>query len=285
MILRMRKLIPMLLLVVFSLPSFGWSQLGHAVIGDLAAQQLTPAARREVSRLLAGETEPTLGGIASWADGLRDDDSERARATAAWHFINASDGKCSFTMRTDCKDGHCIIAAVLEQQRILRERSYPPAARRDALKFLVHLIGDLHQPLHASNRPDAGGNEFQISLRTAIAPPPYARSSYRDGVMGTNLHMVWDYYILASAGLSRQEYVTRLNPSGREHPAKGAIATARSWAIESCKEIESRSLYPVTHVLDDAYLASKRKVAERRVRVAAARLAAVLNSALDDAPK
>ena len=97
-----------------------------------------------------------------------------------------------------------MIGAIETQRAILADPKQPREARRDALKFLVHLVGDVHQPMHASNHDDLGGNEFQISLRTDIAPEKYARNKYVDGVMGTNLHSVWDYYVLAERRLDLQ---------------------------------------------------------------------------------
>src|SRR5690606_38497041 len=105
----------------------------------------------------------------------------------------------------------CVTGALDRQLAILADRKQPLAARRDALKFVVHLVGDEHQPMHAGNRTDSGGNRFQVSLRTPLEPEAYARKSYVDGVMATNLHSVWDYYLLASRGLGLQEYAGTLD--------------------------------------------------------------------------
>ena len=261
-------------------PAFGWSQLGHNLIGDLAELELTPATREQVRELLAGESEPTLGGIASWADSLRYSDPARFRATSGWHYINAQGGGCAFDLARDCPDGNCIVAAILAQERVLSDLAQPRAARRDALKFVVHLMGDLHQPLHAGSREDSGGNRFQVSLRTSIEPEDYARASYRDGVMGTNLHALWDYYVLAAAGLDRRQYFAHLNSRMDMRPARPNRATPMSWARESCALVESQQLYPPTHTMDHTYLDARRRFAEGRITTAAARLAAVLNAAL-----
>ena len=97
----------------------------------------------------------------------------------------------------------------------MRDPAQPFEVRRDALKFIVHFMGDVHQPLHSSNRPDKGANDFQVSLRTDIPPEEYARERYKDGIMGTNLHAVWDYYVLASAKLPLDEYANKLAASSR----------------------------------------------------------------------
>ena len=155
-------------------------------------------------------------------------------------------------------------------------------ARRQALKFVVHFVGDVHQPMHAGDRPDAGGNGFQVSLATPIEPEAYARKNYVDGVMGTNLHSVWDYYILASLGMKRNDYFDRLDafpwPPFPAPSAYDVMPTA--WAGESCRLIEARSLYPPQHKMDHAYLDAMRPLAEQRLRQAAWRLAQLLNQTL-----
>jgi len=269
-----------ILLASVPLPSFAWAQFGHRLVGELAASRLTARARAEVARLLAREPEPTLGGVADWADELRDTDPQRFKATAAWHYIESKDGSCAFAPPRDCPDGNCVVTAIDAQRRILADPRQSDAARRDALKFIVHLVADAHQPMHADNHRDAGGNQFAISLRTDLVPESLARGNYTNGVMNTNLHAVWDYYILASARLGLREYAARLQP---KLPVLRAaqIGTPLSWASESCALIDARHLYPVKHSMDHAYLTAMRPLAERRIETAAVRLAAVLNQALD----
>jgi hypothetical protein len=263
-------------------PAVAWTQLGHQLVGDLAASRLTPQASAQVARLLAGESDPTLGGVASWADGLRDSDPRRFKDTSGWHYIDSKDGTCAFVLPRDCPDGNCVIAAIEAQRKVLADRRQPQAARRDALKFLVHFIGDLHQPLHAGNHADSGGNQFQVSLRTDLQPQAYARKSYVNGVMGTNLHAVWDYYILASARLTVRQYTARLQ-SRLPRPSTRDAGTPLAWARESCELIDALKLYPRKHAMDHAYLAMMRPVAERRIELAAVRLAALLNETLGGA--
>lgn len=269
-----------LLLLTLCLPAFGWGRLGHALVGALAQEHLSPAARAEVDHLLAGEPDPTLAGVASWADDLRDADPPRFKATSKWHYINAKGGGCGFDEARDCPGGDCVVSAIRTQLAILGDRGQPLEARRDALKFVVHLVGDVHQPMHAGDRTDAGGNGYQISLRTDLAPEAYARNKYADGVMGTNLHSVWDYYVLGEAGLPLQAYADRL--ATRPWPPQPASpdSTPMGWAKESCRLIEARHLYPDGHKLDRAYGDAMRPLAEQRVEQAAWRLATLLNRTL-----
>jgi hypothetical protein len=289
-----RPLAVVLVLALALLPTHAgaWSALGHRLIAELAQRHLTPQARRQVQRLLQGEPEPTLAGVASWADTLRDQDPDRGKKTSRWHYVNFTPGGCDYQPEHDCPNGDCVIAQIQAQRVILADRTRTPAERRDALKFLVHLVGDVHQPLHAGNRKDKGGNDFQISLRTGLAPEAYARDRYVDGVMGTNLHAVWDYYILGSTDLGRtglaargtqaNRYADRLGT--RPWPPKGTPAGGNpaAWAEESCQLVDSHQLYPPGHRMDEVYLDAQRALAEERVRQAAYRLAALLNATLTD---
>lgn len=262
--------------------SWAWGALGHRMVGELAERHLDPKAKAEVARLLAGEPDPTLAGVANWADDLRSTDPERFKATSRWHYINAQGGGCGFDEARDCPDGNCVVSAIERQRAILGDRSQPLAARRDALKFIVHFVGDAHQPMHAGDRDDAGGNRFQVSLRTPIEPEAYARKDYVDGVMGTNLHSIWDYYLLRSRGLDLAGYSDRLDalpwPSYPAPSAQDVMPMA--WAKESCRLIEARGLYPATHTMDHGYLDAQRPLAEQRIRQAAWRLAQLLNQTL-----
>ncbi|WP_415254147.1 S1/P1 nuclease [Thermomonas sp.] len=283
---RIRLLIVALLLGIAT-TAYAWSRLGHSLVGELAQRHLDPTARAEVARLLAGEPDPTLAGVASWADDLRNTDPERFKQTSRWHYVNAKGGGCDFDMARDCPDGNCVVGAIQKQRAILGDRSQPLDARRDALKFIVHFVGDAHQPMHAGNRTDSGGNGYQISLRTPIEPEAYARDKYVDGVMGTNLHAVWDYYVLADEGLGLNAYANRLDklpwppfPTPSEHDVMPL-----AWAKESCRLIDARGIYPPAdnHKMDSAYLDAMRPLAEQRVRQAAWRLAQLLNQTIGEA--
>ena len=269
----------LLALLAAASPAFAWSALGHRLVGDLAARQLQPSAQAEVARLLAGESDPTLAGVAVWADDLRASSPADYQRTSRWHYINTPEGTCAADMARDCPDGECVVGAIEAQQRLLADPAQPPATRRDALKFLVHFVGDVHQPMHANHRPDQGGNRFDVQLRTPLQPEAYARSRYVDGVMATNLHSIWDYYVLAGAGLDLPAYAQRLDLGA--WPSTRALASGPlAWAGESCRLIDARGLYPADPAMDHAYLDAMRPLAEQRVRQAAWRLAALLNSTL-----
>src|SRR4051794_21572713 len=268
---------PILLLLLLASPAaLAWSALGHRLVGDLAARHLQPSTQREIRALLTGEPEPRLAGIADWADGLRDSDPAHFRATARWHYINLGPD-CDYVPARDCVGGQCLVGAIAKQQAILADRGQPLQRRRDALAFLVHLIADAHQPLHAGGRDDKGGNRYQVSLRTDLPPPPFARNQYSDGVMGTNLHAVWDYYLLATPRLTARAYADRL-ASLPWPPKNDASLDPALWVGESCRL--ANRIYPTTHVMDRTYLDHQRPLAELRIRQAADRLARLLDATL-----
>ncbi len=268
-----------LVLVIASPGAMAWGALGHRLVGDLAERHLQPSTERAVRDLLAGEPEPTLAGVANWADSLRANDPVRFRQTSRWHYVNLPENSCRYDMARDCADRQCVVEALKTQRTILADRSQPREARRDALKFLVHLVGDVHQPLHAGNHDDKGGNKYQVSLRTAIEPEAYARNRYSNGVMGTNLHAVWDYYILAGANLTEARYADNLAGIPWPSPATAAGDPA-AWASESCGVVDAHGLYPAIHIMDRSYLDAQRPLAEQQIRLAGYRLVRLLDDAL-----
>ncbi|MBC7989939.1 MAG: S1/P1 nuclease [Luteimonas sp.] len=283
----MPRLLLAVVLLLLAPAASAWSALGHRLVGALAERHLSPSAEVQVHALLAGEPDPTLAGVAYWADALRDNEPERFKQTSRWHYVNYPKDQCDYVAVRDCPDGNCVIGAIERQRAILADPKQPREARRDALKFLVHLVGDVHQPMHASNQDDLGGNKFQISLRTDIAPEKYARNKYVDGVMGTNLHSVWDYYVLAERRLDLKQYTEALDALPWPPPidSGGTSTPPEAWAAESCRLIGSRQLYPQEHKMDRRYPDAMRPLAEQRVRQAAYRLSTLLNETLGSTPR
>lgn len=254
-------------------PAAAWGPPAHRVVAALAEAQLRPAVRAEVARLLATEPSPHLADIANWADEEREAGSAIGRASRPWHYVNFGAGGCEYVPARDCPDGNCVVAAINRQFLRLADRRRGDAERLEALKFLVHLIGDVHQPLHASPVPDRGGQDFQIAWHGK----------------GRNLHTVWDGLIVDRAmqrqGLDEAGYERRLQSLGSLPPdlTRHSDRPAVDWAQESCHVVLEGGIYPATHVLGDDYLDAHREQAELRLRQAGARLADMLNFALDPA--
>lgn len=269
----LRRLVPCLAAMLFAVApaAMAWGPLGHDIVADLAAQQLTPAARATVQRLLATDHARTLADVANWADELRHDPGRKDlwKRTRRLHYINFRSDHCDYVPPRDCRDGECVVAAIERYAAVLGDRSRPDAERVEALKFLVHFVADVHQPLHAGYRDDLGGNRYQVQLNGE----------------GTNLHRVWDSGMLDTRHLDAEAYAQRLADEGPVTlpPAQPPLdAPAAQWAEESCRIDRDDGVYPRGHRIGAAYVAAELPVAERRLREAGARLATLLNRLLAD---
>lgn len=242
-------------------PAFAWGPRGHRIVAGLAAAQLTPQAAAEVHSLLALRGVQHLSDVANWADNLRDLDPALYRRTRRLHFVNFHSSDCDYDPPRDCRKGECAVAAIDKYSAILANRAATPQARAEALAFVVHFVGDIHQPLHADYRHDAGGNDFQVRW------PEHGHER------GTNLHRVWDSLMLGTPGLTAEEYAHKLE---REHTPIATGGTPAEWAEESCRIDRDDGVYPSSHFLGQAYVERELPVAEQRLRQAGARLAALL---------
>jgi hypothetical protein len=239
-------------------PAPAWGPLGHRIVARLAEARLTPEARAEEKALLAVRGERYLDQIANWADDLRDIDPALYRRTAKLHYVNFGSGDCIYEPPRDCRDGECVVAGIARYSGILADRSDSPEQRAQALAFVVHFVADVHQPLHAGYRHDAGGNDFQVRWHGE----------------GTNLHRIWDSAMLDDAHLSTAAYTRKLQA---ERAPVAAGGTPAEWAEESCRIDRDGGVYPASHSIEERYMRRERPIAERRLRQAGARLAALLN--------
>ena len=227
-----------------------WGVEGHQVIATLAEQQLTAAARQEVARLLALEPGETLASVSTWAD------EHRNPQTAAWHYVNFPRGDCHYVAARDCPDGSCVVEALNRQIEVLGS-SASDEVRLKALKYVVHFVGDVHQPLHAGYKDDRGGNSYQLQAF----------------MRGSNLHAVWDTGMIKYLGENTETLARRL----ATRPVKlSPDWTAASVAQESCQIVAKPGFYPERLVTPD-YIANYTPVMEGRLVEAGARLAQVLN--------
>lgn len=238
--------------------ALAWGPRGHRIVAELAEAQLTPQVRATMQKLLVLRGARHLDEIAVWADDLRDSDPALFRQTKRLHFVNFHARDCLYDPPRDCRDGECAVAAIERYSAILANRANPPAQRAEALAFVVHFVGDIHQPLHADYRHDAGGNDYQVRWRGH----------------GTSLHRVWDSLMLDSTQLTADQWTDRLEAQRTPISAGG---TPAQWAEESCRIDRDDGVYPASRRIDAAYVDRELPIAERRLRQAGARLAALLN--------
>jgi len=227
-----------------------WGTQGHQAVAAMAWELLQPATRAEVQRLLALEPGETLESLSTWAD------EHRNPATGPWHYVNFPRGNCQYDPQRDCPDGNCVVAAI-ERERAIWASNANDKTRLKALKYLIHLVADIHQPLHAGYRDDRGGNQFQI----------------RAFMRGSNLHAVWDSGLLRELDLDNEALVAVLHKIPVP-PAKLHVAMAEA-AQESCRLVARPGFYPSGRI-GASYLKEFSPAMRERLAQAARRLAWVL---------
>lgn len=265
---RPRRLASLLVLLFFPALALAWGDLGHRLVGALAEDALRPATRERALALLAADPIDAGGhfaDVANWADAVRGARDPRYPEGWRWHWTRFADASCRYDALRQCPGGQCIVGAITRFRTRLADASLTPPQRAEALRFLVHFLGDVHQPLHAGYRQDRNG--FDVSLTWQGKP--------------WSLHGVWDYALLASRGLDEPAYARAL--AAQPLPAAGPLDAAH-WAESSCRATRDGGVYPPGHALERRWVNARRALAERRVRLAAARLAAVVEAALGDPP-
>jgi hypothetical protein len=263
-----------------------WGPQGHRTIGAIADRLLTREARAAVAQLLADDLDKfgnpsgrtTLEGVSVWADEIKGTPASRP----GWHYDNIP--VCGTEPRARyCHDGQCSSGQLERLSGVLADRAATPRERNEALKWVVHLVGDIHQPLHAADNADRGGNDVRVAL---VGVRTRGRES---------LHRAWDGELVRLA----------LNTAGGQRPPQdlGALAlearrlaadagqgTPESWASES-NALARGVAYDFPGfvcgrapqgivILDAAYLQKARGVVRQRLLLAGARLADLLNRVL-----
>jgi len=267
----LKKLLIITLLLVSSLPLLAWGPKGHAVVGDVATSRLTPQARENL-RLLLGDA--TLASIASWADEVRKQHDE----ATDWHFVDIPTNAAGFSQERDCfrpQDKHkdsdidhhnCVVDRIEIFSRILGDATRSKAERLEALKWVVHFVGDLHQPLHAIDEA-RGGNDIKLP----------AFGSPQCGDYPCNLHWAWDSLLIEHTGLSEQQYVARVEALIRAQNLDAQpIGTAVDWANES-HAIARKLVQPPPAAIDEAYFQANIATIDRGLALGGLRLAHLLN--------
>src|ERR1700731_4481412 len=161
----MKAILALLLLLVLGLPAraLAWGSEGHRIVAEIAEQYLEPATARQVRELLAIENATTLAQVSTWADEIR----PQRRETARWHFVDIPihpppGTPAAYDPGRDCPGNDCVVAAIERFAAVLRDKTAAPRERLEALKLVVHFVGDAHQPLHCADNNDRGGNAIHV---------------------------------------------------------------------------------------------------------------------------
>ncbi len=273
-----------------------WGQEGHAVTARIAEHYLTATARAKLGALLASDTDtltaPDFASRAAWADSYRNSHRE----TSLWHYVDVEidspdpAGACfgfpSLSPGQAASAGparDCVVNKIVEFEAELRDPATPAPERLMALKFLIHFIGDVHQPLHGADHDDRGGNCVAVLTSPDAAP--------------SNLHAYWDSAVVSRLGRSPDAVAASLiakitprdvatwTPRGRITRgavlewAAGSLAVAKSSAYD-LPERPNCAAHAAPELLTAAYQAKAEAAASVSLEQAGVRLAAALNEAL-----
>lgn len=206
---KLLKLVVVCLLLVPA-EAYAWGRTGHRVVGSIAQQHLSKKARKAVQRILGGES---LALASTWMDDIKSD--PRHDHLRDWHWVTIPDGGTYATAEKN-PNGDAV-EAIGRMIGALKSDTLTAEEQAFCLKVLVHLIGDLHQPLHVGKGDDKGGNDFQV----------------RWFKQGSNLHRVWDSGMIDECQLSFSELARSLDRATKEQIAQWSQGNAATWAEEN----------------------------------------------------
>ena len=256
--------------------AFAWGGDGHQLVCLIAEDRLTPAAKKAIHEILGNDVNISDAEIASWADQIR----RQRQNTAPWHYVDipvyvsttAPTTAPTFDEVRDGQHGNNVIDKIADFEKVLKDPKTSKDDRAEALKFLVHFVGDIEQPLHCADRNgDKGGNKRLVFF--------LARQR------ATNLHSVWDSAILlAHKGTVRNAvYADKLNVAiTKEQAVEWAKGTPTDWANES-HQVAVDSVYKNVPAggpppkLDQKYVDAAGAVIDQQLQRGGVRLATVLN--------
>ena len=260
------------LCVLHSGTAFAWGNLGHRITGLVADEQLSAAARREVKSLLGDET---LADAAIFMDTHRDELRDHWPDSARWHYDNRE----ACDARPYCRDGNCATKQIEHFLHTLGDKRVARSQRALALRLVIHMLGDIHQPLHMADNHDRGGNDVWVRMYSG-AERRRLHEMYDTELVRDNINHQRDYrYALSLIAQHR----------GQLHEWQQGDVT--SWANESY-QLGVRLVYGVlpgfacgqelssTITLPTEYARHAHELVENQLIKAGVRIAAVLNSAL-----
>lgn len=244
-----------------------WGVTGHRAIGEIAQKHLSPEAKQAVSSLLDGKT---LADVSTWADEVRNEPAYQH--TASWHYLNLPMGLSypEFEKRMqDAARQENVYTALLKAEHELAGKGGTRESKVEALKFIVHFVGDLHQPMHISRAEDKGGNTIQLNYEG----------------QGTNLHALWDSKLIDHQGLTYQQMADKYDVATTAEIQKWQRDPLILWIWESYK-VSSRLYMEVDSLsgrgIGEAYYQAHISIIQQRIEEAGIRLAGLLNGILDD---
>lgn len=233
---------------------FGWGQTGHRAIGQVATEHLSKKARKNIEKLMGSES---LAIASIWMDEVRSDSTYDH--THDWHWVTIPDGM-HYTDTEKNPDGD-VVEAIGRMKNILLDDSATDSAKVVALRFLVHMVGDMHQPLHVGNGEDRGGNSVKVKW--------FYQSS--------NLHRVWDSEIIDSKQLSYTELAMAVNHPTNDQIEEWSKGSVEDWAHEAMTYRPQVYNTGDTEKMGYLYMYQNWDLVQLQIEKAGVRLAVMLN--------
>ncbi|GGB43739.1 endonuclease [Sphingomonas metalli] len=247
-----------------SSPAMAWGKTGHRITGAIADHYLSSRARTEINHILGTES---LAEASNWPDFMRSSTDPFWQKTASpYHYVTVPKGK-TYSEVGAPSEGDAV-TALRRFSATLRNPKAPRADKQLALRFIVHIVGDLQQPLHTGNGVDHGGNEVPVTLFG----------------LKTNLHSVWDSGLIDQEQLSYSEWTQYLLAKIKPQQVVGwSSPNSLVWIAEST--ILRDAIYPSTPNLSYAYTFQNHAIIEQQLEKGGLRIAAYLNRLFVARPK
>ncbi|SDH16734.1 S1/P1 nuclease [Mucilaginibacter gossypii] len=256
----MRKQVLSITLIAISAALISWGYKGHRAVATIAQKHLTSNTAYAVSAYLKGES---MADVSTWAD------EHRNPTTGKWHFLNLPLGLShqQFVDFVNQQSNDNVYGAILKEEAILKDQASTPDQKNSALKYLIHLVGDAHQPMHISRAEDKGGNTIQLRFDNA----------------GTNLHSLWDSKLIDHEGLSEEQIAKQYDWANDAQIKKWQAASPMEWLWESY-QISSELYADIKsgQHIDEAYYKKYMPTVHLRIDQAGIRLAGELNKLFND---
>ena len=250
-------------LLAIATPVFAWSPQGHQIIGLLALEQLTPAARRSLNAVVGTDDPAAIAAACNWPDDYR------ASPEGAWsgpeHYINVPMREPGYDRQRDCPEGACVAGAVQRYADELGDRATGAERRWQAWARVCHFVGDIHQPLHVGYKEDRGGNDTEVVFRSQA--------------MG--LHEFWDHVLIDVHYPEWRLLADDLTLAmGEPLPHDWQPGQAEDWARKSHHMLRQFG-YPDSTTITPEFLAHSWWLARHQLARAGRHLAQVVNTLLD----
>ncbi|MEP2773963.1 MAG: S1/P1 nuclease [Fulvivirga sp.] len=250
----MLKKIAFILLTFISINSYGWGIIGHRAIGAIAQEYLSRKASKKIARVLKGEN---MAIASTWMDEIRSDEAYDHMET--WHWVTIPDGM-TYDQSEKAETGDAL-EAIERMVNKLKQGNLSEQEEAEALKILIHLVGDIHQPLHVGTGEDAGGNQVKIKW--------FWQSS--------NLHRVWDSEMIDDKKYSYTELAAAIDYTNKIQVTAWQNSTIRDWTKEAMTLRGQVYDIPEDENLKYEYLYKNWDTVKQQLLKAGVRLAGLLN--------